>query len=152
VTTKTHASSSLVGVGIATSLVLALGACSKTRDEPAPTPATVVMPGNAPPDAISIVASGAASPVAMPAATADPTTTPAAAPSITPTSLTGGTVTVFTGTAPASSATATSPTVVTLPSAGMPMPSASLPAAGAIGPASASSSDQPLSVSPGTTR
>ena len=122
-------------------LSMVLAGCNRRADDPAPTPATVVMPGSAAPDAATAAASGTPqlSNSAVPTgATSGSTGVPPEAPS---TGLTGGTVTVLPGTAPATSA-----------SAGLPASATELPTPGVIGPASAPASDQPPSVAPGTTR
>ena len=130
-----------LAVVAASALSMALSGCNRHADDPAPTPATVVMPGSAAPDAATAAASGAPLPpnsAASPVSTNDSTAVPPAAQS---TGLTGGTVTVLPGTAPATSS-----------SAGLPASATELPTPGVIGPASAPASDQPPSVAPGTTR
>ena len=129
-----------VAVVALSALSMALAGCNRHADDPAPTPATVVMPGSAAPDAATAAASGTSIPPnsAVPTGSASDSTSVPAAPS---TGLTGGTVTVLPGTAPATSS-----------SAGLPASATELPTPGVIGPASAPASDQPPSVAPGTTR
>ena len=144
---------------LATMLSLTLVGCGRHGDETMPTPATVVMPGSPAPDATSAAASDVSPP---PGITASTNATPPVAAASTPSNgLTGGTVTVFSGTAPASSSATSGGTMSTgstpdtsaiQRTVGIPAPSASLPAPASIGPASAPSTDQPPSVAPGTTR
>ena len=162
---QTHRST-LSHVATAGALVTAIAvvACSKHDDVPPPTPATVVMPGTPMADASSPAAASDPTASALPsglAAVMNGSAPTVAGASSQPTNLTGGTLTVFTGTAPASSTAAngsaptgstsnsTSTGTTTLPVAGIPATGAGVPTAGVIGPASAPSPEPPLM---GTTR
>lgn len=139
--------------------VLAAG-CDKGREEPMPTPATVVMPATPPPAVETIVASP------PPPATTTVVTSTNVAPGADRTETSGsislsrgnpprsgGTVSVITGTAPPPEATPT-PTTLAPATPTPPAYNASLPGAASIGPSSSAPAggDQPPSVAPGTTR
>ena len=137
---------------IAAALCVALVAGCGKKIEALPTPAVAVMPSE-PPSPVD------ASKPDLPTPPAPPVVGSAGAVTIVlPAPVTNvegrGTVSVISGTAPATppSVDTTSPPAAPLTAGLPPTRSASLPGATTIGPASAPPSDQPLSVSPGTTK
>jgi hypothetical protein len=157
-----HRGSRLLLAGAAVASVLAAGGCDKAKEEPAPTAATVIMPGTPAP-------TDAASSSTAPPAVAGTATLPSAADADANSRInagnsgptTGGTISIIPAPAPTTIVVVNPPNGTTAPSAA-PVPEVSvlapaIPAsatgAGSIGPnpsASASGNDQPPSYAPGT--
>lgn len=142
----------LLGAIAAVALTTALAACNKSERTQ-----TTVVPGDTP--AATTTATTATTPTAAPAASSSDTAAATSAAS----GIAGGTVSVIDGPArpaatgdastlpaPSPSTSASAPTTIGVP----PAPGASQPGAASIGPPSDSGirTDQPPSVSPGTTR
>jgi hypothetical protein len=150
--------------GAAISSVLAATGCDKAKEEPAPTAATVIMPGTpAPTDAAAssnappVVAGTGPLPTAADAEASNRINAGTSAPA------TGGTISVIPAPAPASTTIVivnppngtTAPSVAPGPNVSVlpPAISASVTAPGSIGPnpsTSTSGNDQPPSYAPGT--
>ena len=141
-------------VATAAALFVALAAGCYKKTEELPTPAVAVMPSDAPPSNVREPVD-----VPMPVAAAPIVGSASAVTIVLPPPITnvqgGGTVSVISGTRPATAPGTDTPVIIPAAplTAGLPpAPPASLPGATTIGPTAPPPSDQPPSVSPGTTK